>query len=83
MQSQEFELPATLNKNNVASILKTIDDKLKQSPLNINCNHIASIDAAGIALLTYLTGINYKSKIKLNNINSNILELCQLYHITL
>lgn len=83
MQLREFRLPATLNKNNVALVLKAIDTELKSSSLEINCDDIVSVDSSGIALLIYLTNDAYKSKIKINNTNAQILDLCQLYHITL
>ncbi|MDD3267190.1 MAG: hypothetical protein PHC75_08460 [Burkholderiales bacterium] len=83
MQLYEFKLPATLNKNNVASVLKVIDLKLQSSSLEVKCDDVVSIDSSGIALLIYLTNSEYKTKLKLSNINTKILELCQLYHVDL
>lgn len=81
MQTNEYKLPPTLNKKNVTSVLESIDNKLKTSLLEINCDDVMSIDSAGIALITYLTSHDYK--LKLVNVNTHILELCQLYHISI
>lgn len=79
MSTNKYVLPATLNKENVAFVLKDITNQADSDKIKIDCSNVISIDSAGIAMLLQM---KYKAN-NLININDQILTICHLYHIDL
>lgn len=84
--SLDYLLPESLNKSNVISTLKVIQQHIAKlnHKINIDGSKVVTIDSAGVALLLELsTSAKFINLVTLINLSSSIKELCQLYQINL
>ncbi len=84
--SLDYLLPESLNKSNVISTLKVIQQHIAKLnyKINIDGSKVVTIDSAGVALLLELsTSAKFINLVTLINLSSSIKELCQLYQINL
>lgn len=79
-----FELPASLTKDNVMAISRDIrKTTVNSAQFIIDCQKVNNIDSAGIALLLTLKQNTATVNYQLVNQTSVIHNICNLYSITI